>query len=316
MAKIALGMSDMSLETGENAYFEHISIPDDHSFIWRIDDYPWRRNVWNYHPEIEIHLIRASSGICYIGDYIGNFEPGQLIMIGSNLPHNWISLPADGKLIEKRDIVVQFDPTSFVRAINLIPELQELRSLFNRATLGLEFMGEDAKTCAHILEKIGRHRGLRRIALMSELLASMADASNVRTLATQRFASGIRTEGTKDLQRIERALNYMQEHYLSSPRIGMVASFVGMSEAAFSRFFKIQTGNTFTDHLTILKIWSAKNLLRDSDLSVTEICYEAGFRNVSNFNRMFLRHAKLKPSDYRKAARQIAPDRIGYELRP
>jgi len=299
----------MPLKTGENVYFEHISIPDDQSFIWRIDDYPWRRNVWNYHPEIEIHLIRASSGICYIGDYIGNFEPGHLIMIGSNLPHNWITLPADGKLIEKRDIVVQFDPTSFVRASSLIPELQELKALFNRATLGLEFMGEDANACAHILEEIGRHNGLKRIALMSELLASMAEARNVRTLATQRFASGTRAERPKDLRRLEGALNYMQEHYLSSPQISQVASVAGMSEAAFSRFFKAQTGNTFTDHLTILKVWTAKKLLRETDITVTEICYEAGFRNVSNFNRMFSRHAKLKPSEYRKAARQIAPDR-------
>lgn len=309
MIKLTLKMDKMSLKIGENAYFEHILIPNDQSFIWRIDDYPWRKNVWNYHPEVEIHLIRESSGICYIGDYIGNFEPGHLVMIGSNLPHNWITLPADGKLIEKRDIVVQFDPETFVRASSLIPELSGLKPLFNRATLGLEIMGKDAKACALILEKIGRHNGLKRIALMSELLASIAEASNVRTLATQRFALGTRAERPKDLRRLEAALNFMQEHYLSSPKISQVASVVGMSEAAFSRFFKAHTGNSFTDHLTILKIWTAKKLLRDTDIAVTEICYEAGFRNVSNFNRMFSRHANLKPSEYRKAARQIAPDR-------
>lgn len=296
----------MTKKNTENAYFEHISIPEGQSFLWRTDDYPWRRNVWNYHPEIEIHLIRKSSGLCYIGDHIGNFEPGHLVMVGSDLPHNWITLPADGELIENRDIVVQFDPSTFSRARKFFPELGGLAPLFDKAKLGLEFLGQDAKTCAEILEEIGKHDGLKKIALMSELLAAMANAARVRTLATQRFAQGDRAGRTKDLKRLESALGYLQEHYLNSPRIDEVASFVGMSEGAFSRFFKAQTGNTFTDHIAILKIWTAKKLLRETDTAVTEICYEAGFRNVSNFNRLFAKHAQLKPSEYRKAARQMA----------
>ena len=295
----------------DNSYFEHISIPNEQSFLWRVDDYPWRRNVWNYHPEIEIHLIRKSAGLCYVGDFIGNFEPGHLVMVGSNLPHNWITLPADGRLIKDRDLVVQFNPNSFIGASNLIPELQELRILFETAKLGLEFLGEDAAVCARLLEAIGLYSGLRRLALLSELLGFMATAQNVRTLATQRYASDNRAGRTRDLRRLENALNYMQKHYLNSPRIEEVATAVGMSETAFSRFFKVQTGNTYTDHLIILKIWTAKSLLRDTELAVTEICFEAGFRNVSNFNRMFSRHANLKPSEYRKAARQLAPNRAG-----
>ena len=75
----------------EAAYFEHISVPAGQSFLWRMDDYPWRRTVWNYHPEFEIHLIRHSSGLAYVGDHIGSFDAGQLVLVGSNLPHNWIT---------------------------------------------------------------------------------------------------------------------------------------------------------------------------------------------------------------------------------
>jgi AraC-like DNA-binding protein len=298
---------EKSPETIEkNAYYEHISIPDGASFLWRTDDYPWRRNVWNYHPEIEIHLIRSSSGLCYIGDYIGNFEPGQLVMVGSNLPHNWITLPADGKRISRRDVVLQFHPDSFLSASKGIPELASLQSLFAQAKLGLEFMGSDARACAIILEKIGEHRGLKRFGLMMELLDKMLQAKNVRSLATQRFATGSRSGGEIGLRRLETALGYLQENYLDSPRIEDVAATVGMSEGAFSRFFKKQTGNTFTDHVNILKVWTAKQLLRDSELPVTEICFESGFRNVSNFNRMFFKVADMKPSEYRKAVRQFS----------
>ncbi|WP_050524055.1 AraC family transcriptional regulator [Pseudorhodobacter wandonensis] len=298
---------DKSPEVGdENAYYEHISIPDGSSLLWRTDDYPWRRNVWNYHPEIEIHLIRKSSGLCYIGDYIGNFEPGHLVMVGSDLPHNWITLPADGKLIRNRDVILQFHPGILLDARKRIPELSLLQSLFAQAKLGLEFMGKDAQVCASILEEIGQHSGLQRLGLMMELLGRMLQATNVRTLATQRFATGSRSGGEIGLRRLETALGYLQENFLESPRIEEVADNVGMSEAAFSRFFKKQTGNTFTDHVTILKVWTAKQLLRDSDMPVTEICFESGFRNVSNFNRMFFKVAGMKPSEYRKAARQFS----------
>lgn len=297
-------MTNLEIENGtlDDAHFEHINIPVDESFLWRLDDYPWSKNVWNYHPEFEIHLVRKSNGLCYVGDYIGNFEPGQLLMVGSNLPHNWVTLPAPKKLIHDRDIVLQFSTNSFLKLADIAPELNGLNVLFNRAALGLEFHGETAVKGAEILEQMKKFTGMRRFSAMLELLSLMHETSEVSELATNRFVTDFRPSSMEGLKKLELALTYIQENYLHNPKISEVANIVGMSESAFSRFFKNQTGNTYTDHLIELKIWTSKLLLRDTKTPITDICYEAGFLNISNFNRTFLLHTGMRPSDYRKAA--------------
>ncbi|MFK8076250.1 MAG: AraC family transcriptional regulator [Granulosicoccus sp.] len=291
-------------EPQDDATYEQISIPTGASFLWRCDDYPWARNVWNYHPEIEIHLVRKSSGLTYVGDYIGNFEPGNLSMVGGFLPHNWISLPAPSRLIKERDIVLQFLPETFINLSSSIPELSELDDLFNRAALGIEFSGETAIAGANILESMKNYSGIEKLARMIELLALLTRSKEAKTLASSQFAL-LNRRGTKhDIEMLELALTYMQDNFISNPNLSEVSSLVGMSDTKFSRFFKKQTGNTYTNHLTTLRLWAAKRQLRETDTSITRICFESGFSNISNFNRTFLKNTGMRPLAYRKAAKQ------------
>lgn len=298
-------MKDKERWGTENAYFEQISIPARQSFLWRKDDYPWRRNVWNFHPQFELHLIRESSGLCYIGDYIGPFEPGQLTLVGSGLPHNWITLPTDHGLIEGRDIVVQFDPEVFSGPSQGLIEMQRLDSLFDRAQFGIEFGSEAARQARFILEEMERKSGLSRLVQLILTLDILAQDPKSRTLATPRFQSKFRQGNSTELKRLETALTFLQENFLEEIRLADVAKLVGMSESSFSRFFKFQTGNTFSQHVTSLRIWMAKRLLRETDMPITEIGFEAGFSNIPNFNRTFLRKTDMRPSEYRRASRNF-----------
>lgn len=292
-------------EPPENAQYEHIMIPEGESFLWRLDDYPWAKNVWNYHPEIEIHLVRKSSGLCYIGDYIGQFEAGHLSIVGSNLPHDWITLPLIDEQIPGRDIVLQFAPETFLKGQSIWPEMNKLSHFFERASLGIEILGETAVKCGRLLESMEKSVGLKRLSQMIELLTMMSESTETKTLATQRYVLEFKPSNSKELKNLEKALTYIQEHHRTDLNISEVAKVVGMSDSSFSRFFKAQTGNTYTDHITILRIWTAKKLLKETDNPITDICYEAGFSNISNFNRTFLRQTEMKPSAYRSAARNI-----------
>ena len=291
-------------DKAENARFEQISIPASGSFLWRCDNYPWERNVWNYHPEIEIHLVRKSTGLAYVGDYIGPFEPGNLSIVGGNLPHNWITLPEPDSIILNRDIVLQFLPETFLKLAGDLPEFDELNDLFERAAVGLEFFGATAHRGAEILEEMGEVVGLERMSKMISLLTLFSKSDEAKPMASNHFASLSSRGSEQDLKALEAALTHLQDNFLTNPRIGEVASLVGMSETAFSRFFKNMTGNTFTDHLRTLRLFAAKKLLRDSDMSVTEVCFAAGFSNISNFNRTFLKETGMRPLAYRKAARK------------
>jgi AraC-like DNA-binding protein len=298
----------------KSAYFEQVSIPPEQSFIWRKDDYPWRRCVWNYHPEFEIHLIRHSSGLSYVGDHIGHFDAGQLVLVGSNLPHNWVT-PAIGhhKLLG-RDIVVQFDPQKIRHVTETLPECSELEPIFQKADMGLEFSGSTALRGAELLERMGTAKGLNQLAILFELLALMAKSTEYRTLATPMFLSQFQPGTPADLEILENALDFIQKNYLDGPSLSDVAARSGMSDSSFSRFFKAHTGNTFSDHVISLKMWTARKLLSESNIAITDICYEAGFNNISNFNRAFLMHAGIKPSEYRKAAKsRNLPDALTTE---
>jgi AraC-like DNA-binding protein len=287
----------------KRAYYEHVAIPPEQSFIWRMDDYPWQRSVWNYHPEFEIHLIRHSSGLAYVGDHIGHFDAGQLVLVGSNLPHNWITPSiGDNKLID-RDVVVQFSPERLQRASEAFPEFAETEPLFQRASSGLEFVGRTASVGGQLLEAMGATKGLAQLAKLIELLALMAKSTEYRSLASPVFLSQFRPGTPLDLAILEKALAYIHKSFLQAPSLSEVAAHVEMSDSSFSRFFKTNTGNTFSDHIITLKMWTARKLLSESDVAITDICYEAGFSNISNFNRTFLTHAGMKPSQYRNAAR-------------
>ena len=284
------------------AYFEQISIPPGDSFLWRIDDYPWKRCVWNYHPEFEIHLIRHSAGLSYVGDYIGTFNAGQLVMVGSNLPHNWITpLVGDTKLVA-RDIVVQFDPEKFMGSVAHLAEFSEITDLFRRAAFGIEFLAEAAAAGADILEKMGRTNGLSRLAHLIELLAIMANSTNYRTLATKDFIASFEPGSLVELEILKQALDYIQRRFRDNPSLAEAAKLVGMSESALSRFLKTHTGNNFSDHVATLRMWTARKLLSEHNIPITDICYQVGFRNVSNFNRAFLADSGMTPSKYRRAA--------------
>lgn len=287
----------------KNAYYEHVTIAEDQSYLWRLDDYPWRRCVWNYHPEYEIHLIRHSSGLCFIGDYIGDFEAGQLILVGSNLPHNWVSAAPGVASLAGRDIVIQFDHTRFEHAADTLPELERTNALFERAASGIEFLGETARLGAELIERMGQVSGLRRLAAFLDLLGVLADSNEFRTLATHRFLVQFRPGSVLEMAALEKALAFIQQTYLGRSSLPEVAGVVGMSESAFSRFFKKHTGNTFSNHVITLRLLVAKKLLTETDTPITDICFEAGFSNISNFNRTFLSRIGISPSHYRKAAR-------------
>jgi AraC-like DNA-binding protein len=296
----ALGAKSASLANNLPT-FEHIVTGANETFLWRMDDYPWERNVWNFHPEIEIHLLRRSSGMAFVGDYIGEFGPGHLTVVGKNLPHDWVTAVSPGEVIEGRDILIQFHPDRIRELIRLVPEFSDLDSFFRLSDRGLVFHGTTRAQAAKLMEKMGRLSGFPRFALFVQLLELLGSSNEYEVLSSPEFAPKLDAE-TLDV--LQRSLIYIFEHIASDIHLVEVADLAGMSESAFSRFFKKNTGNSFTDHVNKLRIWQACKLLAESDMPITDICFEVGYLNISNFNRIFLRQHKITPSAYRRLTGQ------------
>ena len=283
--------------------YQHVLTGAADTFLWRQDDYPCERNGWNIHPEVEIHLITNAAGITLVGDHVGRFEPGHLSVVGSSLPHDWVTELAPGEVIRGRDVVLQFDPARVVHAAAALPELSEAAGFMALAQRGLAFRGETRRIGAELLLAIGPARGMERLSLFLRLLHLLSRSSERTALSSGPFAP---TPAPDALDLIQRVLAHVFEHATAELCLADLAAMGGMSESQFSRFFKRNTGNSFTDHVTKLRISRACDLLANSTLPVTDVCYEVGYTNISNFNRNFRRQRGSTPSEYRRLARRRA----------
>jgi len=285
---------------GAAPVFEHVVTDARETFLWRLDNYPWERNVWNVHPEYEIHLVRKCEGVALVGDHIERFEPGHLAIVGSYLPHDWVSTTAPGEIIPGRDIVLQFDPARVRAAAEHLPELTDLGVFLDAASRGLAFTGETRRQGAALMEAMAGETGLERLALFLELLACLSKG-DYRVLSSAAFAS--RGEDA-DHGWSQPVVAYLIEHFAEDIRLPDIASRFGMNAWTFSRRFQKSCGKSFTDYLTTLRLAQVCKLLADTDKPVTEICFEVGYLNVSNFNRAFLKARAMSPTLYRQLARR------------
>ncbi len=274
---------------------------DDTGFITCLaHGYPTPLARWHFHDEYELHVITASSGKAFIGDWIGPFQPGHVALCGPRLPHNWVSMdvPEDG--LAERDLVIQFEHGPIAHAAEQIPELNDVMAMLERARHGIEFFGQSDRAIQH-WHAVKAARGIDRLAAFCAFLADLAHCTDYRLLSSVRM-QGENDDGEAD--QVNALVNRITRDFAQPLSAADLAAELGMSESRFSRFFRRATGNTFTDFVNRIRVNRAGQLLMETDRLVTHICYEVGFNNVANFNRRFLEVKGLTPSEFRRQAAQ------------
>jgi AraC-like DNA-binding protein len=278
---------------------------DDHdgcSIIYRQHGFPCPLVRWHFHKEYELHLIVASSGKVFVGDYIGNFSPRSLFLTGPNLPHNWISQVADNEVVGKRDMLVNFTDELFDNAHPVFNELKSLAPLLERSRQGIQFRHPATLDQACVLmECIATSQGIARLGhflILMELLATCEDYQLLSDISAPQRAD------EHNIDRTNRAVDYIFSHYSRELSLEEVAAHLEMKPTYFSRVFKQSTGRTFVEFVNRLRVSKSCELLSDGAKPVTDVCFESGFGNISNFNRRFLQLKGMTPSDYRRLAMQ------------
>jgi AraC-like DNA-binding protein len=253
---------------------------------------------WHFHDEYELHLITATSGKAFVGDWIGPFQPGHLVLCGPRLPHNWISMDVPEGGLPERDLVIQFAHGPIAHAAQEIPELAEVMALLERSRNGVEFFGLSDRAIQHF-HAVKAQRGFQRLAAFFAYLGDLARCTDYRLL------SSVRMQGEEDEtgnDQVNALVNRITRDHAQPLSAAELAAELGMSESRFSRFFRRATGNTFTDFVNRVRVNRAGQLLMETDRQVTHICYEVGFNNVANFNRRFLEIKGVTPSEFRREA--------------
>lgn len=269
------------------------------SFVARHAFVPHLYNIWHYHKEIEFMFVIKSKGTRFVGDSIQPFFDGDMVMVGSNVPHFWQN---DEIYFQGRDdihaevILIQFLENFMGEALEL-PEMLHIRRMFKDALHGIQFTGDTRDRAATMLRSIVMENGVNKIVELLQLLDMLARSGRYRLLSELPYQS----VPNYSSERIQLVCSYLLKHYKSPVALAEVAKLANMTEKAFCRFFKKSTQKTLVQFITELRISHACKLLLTQNYQIGEVCYESGFGNLSNFNRVFKRITGQTPRQYQQA---------------
>ncbi len=276
--------------------FEQIDSPLNESFTVREFTLPAFDAPYHFHPEIELTLILSSRGRRFVGTNIAEFGPGDLVLLGSNLPHCWRN--DEGNTDPARSIVIQFRPDFLGEAFWQAPELATIGRLLERARAGLRFTNRFAEPVAAALQALVQAGPVERLTGLLTVLGQLASTSEVRVLDAGYTAAAL---STTDCERINKVYVFVAERFQSNIRLEDVARQVHMTPPAFCRYFKKITRKTFVELVNEYRIrYASQLLLGNRDRSVAEVCFESGFGNVSHFNKQFRLLTGHSPLQYRR----------------
>lgn len=259
---------------------------------------------WHFHPEHQLTLVLRSRGHRVVGDNISPLAPGDLVLVGGNVPHVWHQ-DEGGKAAKDgvHAIVVRFREGFLGDDFLHTPEMEPVRALLQRASRGLQVQGKTRQTIAARMEKLAGTQGLGRVI---ELLAILDDLSRSKELRPVSSA-GFRPELSADDQgRMSRVFQHIHQHLTEDISRDSVAARASLSPGAFSRFFKTRTGKTLPQYVNELRVGRACSRLAETDDKVADIALDCGFQNLANFNRQFQHLKGASPREYRLQFRRSA----------
>lgn len=249
----------------------------------------------HFHSEFEINLVINGLGQRIVGDSIEDFKGTDLAIIGPNIPHRWTKT---GNGMTTPVVTIQFPKETLDYRILNKKVFHPIRQLCNNAFRGIVFSGSTRTALEKKIKELPGKHGIESALAFFDILHTMAISSEYRFLLDDNREANTAIRESRS-RRINYAISYIQDHFSEQVTLAQIAGNIGMSESAFSHFFKKRTNRNFIDYLNDIRIGYASKLLYETTQTISEICYASGFNNISNFNRIFKRKKGHTPSEYR-----------------
>ena len=253
-----------------------------------------KSHVWHYHPEIELIFVCGGSGKRQIGSNISYFSDGDLVLMGSNLPHCGMT---NENTNNDYEMVIQFKPDFLGEHFFGLPEMQRISALLEKSKAGIVFSENIKKEIGEKIVEMHESSSLEKLVKFLEILDTLASTSDYRILNAGKYYLQTQVE---DNERINLIFNYVKDHFKEQITLEQVADLANMRVPSFCRYFKKITNKTFTQFVNEYRITHSLKLLAEQPLSITEVCFESGFNNFSYFNKTFKEYTQKSPSQYRK----------------
>lgn len=274
------------------AIFESISPDINQSFRYGIYQKEEFESPWHYHPEWELTYICESSGIRSVGNSIQGYFPGELVLLGPNLPHCWKS--NNNKKYLSKSVFIQFDINLMGEGWIEKDEFAVIRKMLNACKYGLKFNKKAALQGGISLLGLEELPPVLRLIKILELLHELSSEKyELLSLGTHFNVNAIA------FKRIGNIMAFVEQNHQSKITAEQLSSLVYMTPVSFSKFFKKTFNKTFTSYLNEYRINKACELLKETENSIEQISFETGYLNLSFFHRQFKLITKKTPAQYR-----------------
>ena len=248
------------------------------------------------HREYELNFVENAPGVKRIvGDSVEEIGDYDLVLICSeNLEHVWDNGRCESQDI--REVTIQFSPELLSGGLISKNQFSSIMKMFRDANHGISFPLHAIMRVYGVIDGLASEpQGFMRFLKFLWLLY-MLSVSDYRILSSSSFSHA---ERNPESRRVKKVKQYINDHYTETLKLEDMARLVGMTPTSFSRFFKLRTGKTLSDYVLDIRLGFAARMLVDSTKNISEICFECGFNNLSNFNRIFKGRRGVTPKEFR-----------------
>ncbi len=287
-----------------SARYEQPVLGEDESFFIGIFQDNLGKSTWHYHNNYEISFITEGNGKRIVADSMEEFQPGDLVFIGSNLPHVWIA-EKEHRALSNRTlemVFLQFSSNIFFPQLLALPEFSNVRRALELSERGIQIVGQTLNEVSEIMLQLPYMKGFDRMNHFFRLMDIIGKSSSNINLASDAY---MRKRFTTGNRRIALLHDYLMNHYREEVDLKVLADLVNMAEGSLCRFFKMNVGTPIFEYLNKIKVEFACKLLMDPDLGIADVCFDSGFNNLSHFNKQFRKNTGATPSEYRKRFRSL-----------
>jgi AraC-like DNA-binding protein len=263
---------------------------------------PYFKSPFHYHPEIELVYIKESHGKRVIGDKIEPFFAGDLVLVGSNLPHVWLSDESFHQNMEStsaKSVVIYFNKEIFGEGFYSLRELEKINTLFKNAKRGLKIQHATHDIVINMMEDLVHKTNFERVLGLLRILHTLSTSDDIEFINSETYSGVVYN---RDVDRLADVFKYINSSFGSDITLNDVAKKANLTPQSFCRLFKKRMNKHFMEYLNEVRISHACRYLMDTDCSISEIAYMSGFKTVSNFNKVFKEITGYCPTSYRLKA--------------
>ncbi|GEO08109.1 AraC family transcriptional regulator [Segetibacter aerophilus] len=256
--------------------------------------------TWHSHSEYQLFYVGEGTGTRFIGDSIKLFNAGELVFTGPHLPHLWRSEEAyfeRSSTLQTRGIVIYLNEHFLGEDILAKDEFIQLKKLFAKSIQGLEFYGDKKERVVQLMKELLHLQGVESIIQLLQILTQLAGCKDYHYISPVTYQNPLKKSET---DRINLVYEYVLKNYRTKVTLEDVALLLPMTPTSFSRYFSAINNKPFSRFLSEIRIKHACKMLVETNLSISNICYDCGFNTLSNFNNQFKEIMSKTPLEYKK----------------